>query len=442
MASIQRRGDSYLIQFYDKDGKRRGISLSKKMLGRDATKRAQNIATHVEALNSAQHSGFSIPRPTAVWLDEQGDKLISKLAKVDLIEPINIATLGEFLDDYFESRTDWAPRTKAKHNTTKDYLESFFKRDKLLRDVTEDDADAFHRHLKNKVEAIESDSTVWKHISNARVYFTAAIRRRLIGSNPFTHVKVRKVSGQNFYFVTKEQADAVLEACPDRQWRCLFALARYGGLRIPSEIQHLELSDILWDKHKFLVKSPKTERYTGQEQRYVPIFPKLRPYLEEVDQLAEPGQRYLITITRKPNGELSDAYLRKRMLKIVERAGVVPWPKLFQNLRSTCQTELQDDYPGHKVCKWLGNSETVANKHYLQITEEDFRKAAKGTQSEPEKVMPILMRQLTEVLGDDENWSLEELSEVLGIPTTSDDCSTLLTPSVAAEGLEPPTRGL
>ena len=28
----------------------------------------------------------------------------------------------------------------------------------------------------------------------------------------------------------------VIEACPDGQWRLLFTLARYGGLRCPSEI--------------------------------------------------------------------------------------------------------------------------------------------------------------------------------------------------------------
>ena len=41
------------------------------------------------------------------------------------------------------------------------------------------------------------------------------------------------------YFVTRDEAKAVLNACPDAEWKLIFALSRYGGLRCPSE--HLEL---------------------------------------------------------------------------------------------------------------------------------------------------------------------------------------------------------
>ncbi|MBA4016488.1 MAG: hypothetical protein C0483_04815 [Pirellula sp.] len=60
------------------------------------------------------------------------------------------------------------------------------------------------------------------------------------------------------------------------------------------------------------------------------------------------------------------------------RAGIEPWPKLFQNLRSTRETELMETYPAHVVCAWIGNSESVAQKHYLQITDEHFAKAVRA----------------------------------------------------------------
>jgi hypothetical protein len=34
-------------------------------------------------------------------------------------------------------------------------------------------------------------------------------------------------------------------------------------------------------------------------------------------------------------------------------------------------------FPSHVVCAWLGNSEAVARKHYLQDRESDFQKAAR-----------------------------------------------------------------
>ena len=45
-------------------------------------------------------------------------------------------------------------------------------------------------------------------------------------------------------------------------------------------------------------------------------------------------------------------------------------------LRATRETELMAIYPGHVVCKWIGNSRAIAQKHYLQVTDEDYAKAA------------------------------------------------------------------
>lgn len=63
------------------------------------------------------------------------------------------------------------------------------------------------------------------------------------------------------------------------------------------------------------------------------------------------------------------------MLKIINRAGLKPWERLFHNLRATRQTELAKTYPAHVVCGWMGNSEAVAGEHYLHTTDADFPKA-------------------------------------------------------------------
>lgn len=105
----------------------------------------------------------------------------------------------------------------------------------------------------------------------------------------------------------------------------------------------------------------------------VPIFPELRPFLDEAFELAEPGEEFVITHYRKKKSNL-----RSKMIHILRRAGVKPWPKLFQNLRSTRQTELEEVFPSHVVCSWIGNSESVAKKHYLQITDEHFQKAVQN----------------------------------------------------------------
>ena len=66
------------------------------------------------------------------------------------------------------------------------------------------------------------------------------------------------------------------------QWRLIFALSRYGGLRCPSEHLGLPWGDVDLDAGRMLVRSPKTERHEGKAERVVPIFPELRPYLQAV----------------------------------------------------------------------------------------------------------------------------------------------------------------
>jgi len=236
--------------------------------------------------------------------------------------------------------------------------------------ITPGDADEFRVTLRRKM----GENTVRRHCGRAKQFFRAAVRKKLIPENPFGDMKALNVKAveDRFYFVTREEAFKVLEACPDAQWRLLFALARFGGLRVPSEPLALRWSDIDWEHDRINVPSPKTEHIEGKESRLIPIFPELRPYLEEVWEAAEPGTEYVVTRYRS-----TEANLRTQLMRIINRAGLKPWPKIFQNCRSTRETELAEQFPLHVVVAWIGNTQAVAQKHYLQVRDEYFTKAAK-----------------------------------------------------------------
>jgi hypothetical protein len=182
-----------------------------------------------------------------------------------------------------------------------------------------------------------------------------------------------QANAARFHFVTREESDKVMGTCPNAEWRLLFALSRYGGLRCPSEHLSLRWGDVDWEHGRMTVRSPKTEHHVGGESRVVPLFPELRPHLEEVFDAAEVGTEFVITRYRSTN-----ANLRTQFLRIVRRAGVQTWQKPFQNLRSTRETELAEEYPLHVVTAWLGNSQPVAAKHYLQVTDDHFSKAVQN----------------------------------------------------------------
>ena len=103
------------------------------------------------------------------------------------------------------------------------------------------------------------------------------------------------------------------------------------------------------------VPSCKTEHLAGGDHRFIPLFPELVPYLQDALELADPGSVHVITRYRRANQNL-----RTQLLRIIARAGEEPWPKLWHNLRSSRQTELEEQFPTHVVCAWLGNGEIVA----------------------------------------------------------------------------------
>ncbi|GIS62067.1 MAG: hypothetical protein CM1200mP2_42920 [Planctomycetaceae bacterium] len=128
-----------------------------------------------------------------------------------------------------------------------------------------------------------AESTIRKRCGFAKQFLASAVKHELIPANPFEDLKSGSVTNPSrYYFVTREEADRVLDACPDAEWRLLFALSRYGGLRCPSEHFALRGGDVNWDRNRMTVRSPKTEHHPGGESRVIPLFPELRPHRETV----------------------------------------------------------------------------------------------------------------------------------------------------------------
>ena len=73
--------------------------------------------------------------------------------------------------------------------------------------------------------------------------------------------------------------------------------------------------------------------------------------------------------------------LRQRFIRLIKRAGVKPWPKPFNNLRASRETDLAREYPAHVLESWLGHSTKIASKHYLMVTDDDFNLATEGAKS-------------------------------------------------------------
>lgn len=383
MASISCDGAGRrTVRFVGADSKRRTTRL-----GPVSKKAAETVRGHVEQLNSARIiPGTAVPDATARWVKDLDAVLSAKLARVGLVQRRKVATLQAFITEYITSRVDVKPGTKEVWSQGERGLVDFFGGGKPVREITAGGAENYKMHLIGEKLA---SMTIRKRLQFAKTVFRVMVKHRMIDSNPFAEVGIQATMDPDRQrFISREDTAKLLEAVTDCTWRTIIALARCGGLRCPSEVLSLRWQDIDWAAGKMRVTSPKTEHHPGKESRLVPIFPELRPYLEEAFELAPEGAVYVCGERYRagamgPHG-WRNMNLRTQFERIIRRASLEPWPRLFHNLRCSVQTELAERFPSHVACDWLGNSEDIAREHYLQTTDEHFRRALEpATSSSP-----------------------------------------------------------
>ena len=134
---------------------------------------------------------------------------------------------------------------------------------------------------------------------------------------------------------------------------------------MPSEIRDLKWVDVNWEKNTVLLKSPKTI-CKGKPERMVPIFAELRDYLSRQFDAVEEGEVYVFPRLRSHTNTATTA------AKYVTAAGFVVWPKFWNSLRASCETDLMDDFGLRKACQWIGNSPAIAMKHYALMKKTDY----------------------------------------------------------------------
>lgn len=300
----------------------------------------------------------------------QAEKRCWDIAAEFAIEPgrrdaAGAPTLGDWQEQYPKARDDLKASTASMHDRTFRYLIEFVGDGIRLDKFTHAQAEDFKLWLgrcSGRQAAKLSPQTVASHIRNAKVIFSIAKRRRMIGANPFDDISgaAPKVDKQ-WAKITRADLERILEACPDRYWRCLFALARLAGLR-RGEAVGLQWSEIDWNTRRM-----RPSGKTGP--RTVPIEPRLMEILRESWEAAELGE----TGVCGPLG-VGRPDLHRPALAILESAGVGEYAKPFHTLRKNLENEWKQLAPWPTVCSWLGHSAKVAMEHYLEPENDEYER--------------------------------------------------------------------
>jgi len=394
MASLFRLADGRKrIQFYDGNGKRRSVGL-----GSISDRNAERIRDKVEQLVEHRITQTPLDQSVSRWLVDLDEKLHTKLVKAGLTAakaetlqagPADVSsievTLTGFYDRYLSECSDLKQSSLSVYANVRRNLVEFFGVDKRIKEVTEFDADNFRRFLKSKNYA---DATTNRRCGAMKTVVRAAVKDRLIPANPFEHLPTT-VNGNpsKRRMVSRDEIDRILEACPSAEWRLLIVLGRYGGMRVPSEPLCLRWSDIDWKNERIHFRQPKNEHREGQQTRTIPLFPELIEPLNDVFE--QSGRSKFVISNLRPKsmrdaaGNFANASLTTRFKKIIEKAGMTPWPRPWTNLRASRDTELRERFPSHVVNAWIGHCEQIAQRHYLMVTDEHFTEAAQESVRKP-----------------------------------------------------------
>ena len=377
MASLHKQGGNrpgYKLRFRDTDNRQRVL-----WLGNVSKRNAETTALHVSELERALKGGVSPEPGTSKWANELSGRIRERLAVYGFVGSERKHIGGDasrlvkpFFDSYLSKRTDWKPATLYKYGQSVKYFCQYVGPNRLLGDVTPADVDAWRLWLTSSAISAKGGkpargmavSSANKHAKRIKTLFAQAVRAKLLSESPAADQRIGpEVNRERDHYIDHATTTKILDGC-DTEWAVIFGLCRFAGLRCPTEVLNLKWSDVDLAEGRLRIDSVKTGL------RFCPVFPELRPLLEAAKYLAPPNTVYVI---RRYRGNAVN--LRTQFGRILGRVGVVPWEKLFVNLRASARTDLQEIYPSHVCDTWLGHSTRIAERHYLRTTEAHWTRA-------------------------------------------------------------------
>jgi hypothetical protein len=341
---------------------------------------ASSFCAQLGLLCEFKKHGETIKPDLIEWIQGLATKHKKQLGKIGLIserdDSLTIKGLiNLFLKDY-DQREDIADSTKKRMDRTlRRYPARFTSLPVKMIEPQRDDSkpnSAPMYSLEAKRHLIAATSYMREHYSpatwsrtngNLRECGAWAVLVGLCHYNPFKPLskhdsailpcpKKLQINDTRNVHVKAEWVRDAMEMT-DWETRVLFALGRFGGLRIPSEARTLKWAHI--EETTIQVRDSKTKGVI----RPLPLFEDIRVVLHEKPKRERKG-----FVLSSETLTSSDMAIYKRMLLAVQRTEWEPWERLRQNLRASCENDLLEKFPEHLVVQWIGHSVSTSRAHY------------------------------------------------------------------------------
>lgn len=375
---IQKPNKSIEIRYIDAEGKRCSF-----YPGQIPKRAAESIAHKIEHIVGRQILGSEPDREVSQWLAGLPAKMYAKFVQKRLVPkrledqasdtpaPILAPTVKEWTTQYI-AKHPGKDSTKEQLEITARSLRKHFGDDRRIDTINAGDAEDFRKWLQtrgNERKGYKTGLAMWtvrRRIGRSKQFFNAAMKHELIVNNPFAdEASATGGNPERLVMVPAEWIEACIRSAPCEDWRIILAFARYAGMR-SHETRIQKWEDIDLENNVMLVRSNKTPAV-----RRCPIFSELRPHLLRAREMAPEGAIYVQTRYAPDDNILTT------LVRIIKKAGLVPWQKPMQNLRASRETELIERHGTTNVTSWLGNSPAIAHRHYTMPTQEAFDRAVR-----------------------------------------------------------------
>ena len=324
-------------------------------LGRSFTlASADRVTKIVSDILSCRKRGDTLPLDILRKIEALPGRVRKSFERLGLVGGVASWTLDNLLHSFYESKSTLKLTTQKAYKTFGDLLLGFFGKDCRIDSIEKSECERFKNHLLTKYSAC----TVARGLRRCRSVFKSAVDAGWLVKNPFDKITVNaEVNLSRQVYIDRKTLSKVMANCRNDHDRLLLALARFGGLRIPSEIRQLRYCD-------FTDRVIRIHEDTKTGAREVPLFGEIREIFDRIVAAAQPSES-----SGRIFVNLGD--FRPRIVSAIRAGGVEQWSKLFVNLRSSCITDMVERRYSEKMLdSMFGNSAVVRQRHYVQFRKD------------------------------------------------------------------------
>lgn len=336
-------------------------------IGKLTTRQQREWERHGAEIVDAFKAGVSVNPETLHWAASLPERIGSKLIAWGMLPEgtrRTVApqqrTIGAWTE-LFISLHPGSERTKNNYQQARSWLLKCLDEKKDIGSVSVGDMKRWQASMSHLAMTTRN-----KHVKRIKTIFASACEHGLIQTSPAAALKeersAKRIDRSRQFFVDAERSKLVLNKLPGTNWKLIFALMRFQGLR-----RH-EVFLLTWENVNLADKELTIPAEGKTGWRSMPIFPEVIELLESTPKASRKGK-----VVDWSRSEESVTELLKRHVETI--LGEC-WPKVCQQLRSTRRTELDGQFEPYVVNEWLGHDSKTAERHYQQITPAHLLRAS------------------------------------------------------------------